>query len=81
MEILTRFYLAFESVHKYIVDLNKYDNHESLCVFIVHKCPEFSLPIEYRLPSPLGSWKTWKKVSLSTRRWKMCWATQMANSC
>lgn len=24
IEILTRFYLAFESVHKYIVDLNRY---------------------------------------------------------
>ena len=26
LEILTRFYLAFESVHKYVTDLNRYCN-------------------------------------------------------
>ena len=30
IEILSRFYLAFESVHKYIVDLNRYDKTGSL---------------------------------------------------
>lgn len=28
IEILSRFYLAFESVHKYIVDLNRYNEME-----------------------------------------------------
>lgn len=30
IEILSRFYLAFESVHKYIVDLNRYNEMELL---------------------------------------------------
>jgi len=26
LEILTRFYQAFESIHKYVTDLNRYDS-------------------------------------------------------
>lgn len=34
IEILSRFYLAFESVHKYIVDLNRYDRTGLLRYFL-----------------------------------------------
>ncbi|XP_074640557.1 WASH complex subunit 5-like isoform X2 [Tubulanus polymorphus] len=34
IEILTRFYLAFESVHKYVVDLNHYISELDECVYV-----------------------------------------------
>ena len=32
LEILTRFYQAFESIHKYVTDLNRYDSIVSASV-------------------------------------------------
>jgi hypothetical protein len=75
MELLTRFYKAFESVFKFITDLIKLAQPGNLFP-LPHRCASHD-PAVF---STVGFWKMWTRASTSTKPWRTSWQTKTGSS-